>query len=53
MLRPPDAPIVLLIFKSGRIVCTGGKSYDDIYYGFSDMFKTLRKYIFEAGPASG
>lgn len=48
VLRPPEAPIVLLIFKSGRIVCTGGKSYDDIYYGFNDMFKILKNYIFEA-----
>ena len=47
VLRPPDSPIVLLIFKSGRIVCTGGKSYDDIYYGFNDMFKILKNYIFE------
>ena len=45
VLRPPDSPIVLLIFKSGRIVCTGGRSYDDIYYGFAAIFKTLRSYI--------
>lgn len=47
VLRPPDLPIVLLIFKSGRIVCTGGKSYNDIYYGFNKMFKILKTYIFE------
>ena len=47
VLRPPESPIVLLIFRSGRIVCTGGKSYDDIYYGFVKMFKVLKNYIYE------
>ena len=47
VLRPPESPIVLLIFKSGRIVCTGGKSYDDIYYGFMQMFKVLKGYIYD------
>jgi transcription initiation factor TFIID TATA-box-binding protein len=47
VLRPPESPIVLLIFKSGRIVCTGGKSYDDIYFGFMKMFKILKNYILE------
>ena len=45
VLRPQDSPIVLLIFNSGRIVCTGGKSYDDIYYGFAEMYKMLQSYI--------
>jgi transcription initiation factor TFIID TATA-box-binding protein len=45
VLRPPQSPIVLLIFNSGRIVCTGGKSYDDIYFGFINMFHTIKKYI--------
>jgi transcription initiation factor TFIID TATA-box-binding protein len=49
VLRPPESPIVLLVFKSGRIVCTGGKSYDDIYYGFMNMFKVLKEYIYETG----
>lgn len=45
VLRPPNSPIVLLIFTSGRIVCTGGRSYDDIYFGFNAVFETLKKYI--------
>ncbi len=49
VLRPPQSPIVLLIFTSGRIVCTGGRSYDDIYYGFSSIFETLKSYI-HIGP---
>jgi transcription initiation factor TFIID TATA-box-binding protein len=49
VLRPPQSPIVLLIFTSGRIVCTGGRSYDDIYMGFNAMFDTLKAYI-KMGP---
>jgi TATA-box binding protein (TBP) (component of TFIID and TFIIIB) len=45
VLRPPRSPIVLLIFTSGRIVCTGGRSYDDIYYGFQAIYDTLRPFI--------
>jgi transcription initiation factor TFIID TATA-box-binding protein len=45
VLRPPRSPIVLLIFTSGRIVCTGGRSYHDIYYGFRAIFDTLRPYL--------
>ena len=52
VLRPPESPIVLLIFNSGRIVCTGGKSYDDIYYGFADMYRVLQAYIRPAAAAA-
>jgi transcription initiation factor TFIID TATA-box-binding protein len=55
VLRPPRSPIVLLVFTSGRIVCTGGRSYDDIYYGFAAIYDTLRPFIRfppEGGPPS-
>jgi transcription initiation factor TFIID TATA-box-binding protein len=45
VLRPPRSPIVLLVFTSGRIVCTGGRSYADIYYGFRNIFPMLKPYI--------
>jgi len=45
VLRPPQSPIVLLIFTSGRIVCTGGRSYEDIYFGFKSIFETIKSYI--------
>ena len=45
VLRPPKSPIVLLVFSSGRIVCTGGRSYDDIYYGFKEIYQVLKNYI--------
>jgi len=53
VLRPPQSPIVVLIFTSGRIVCTGGKSYDDIYLGFKAIFKTLKQYIQLKNNADG
>jgi transcription initiation factor TFIID TATA-box-binding protein len=46
VLRPLRSPIVLLVFTSGRIVCTGGRSYADIYHGFRNIFPMLRPYIF-------
>jgi TATA-box binding protein (TBP) (component of TFIID and TFIIIB) len=45
VLRPLRSPIVLLIFTSGRIVCTGGRSYDDIYYGFQAIYETLKPFV--------
>jgi transcription initiation factor TFIID TATA-box-binding protein len=45
VLRPPRSPIVLLIFTSGRIVCTGGRSYDDIFFGFAAIYDTLKPFI--------
>ena len=54
VLRPPRSPIVLLIFTSGRIVCTGGRSYADIYHGFRSIYPTLRPYIITSSSgASG
>ena len=50
VFRPPRSPIVLLVFTSGRIVCTGGRSYDDIYYGFAQMYDTLKRYIVTHPP---
>ena len=52
VLRPPRSPIVLLIFTSGRIVCTGGRSYEDIYFGFAAIYDTLKPYIIAPPPAS-
>jgi len=45
VLRPPRSPIVLLVFSSGRIVCTGGRSYADINHGFQRIYPMLRPYI--------
>lgn len=45
VFRPPDSPIVLLIFASGKIVCTGGKSCNDIENGFRRLFPLIQPYI--------
>lgn len=45
VLRPPKSPIVLLIFSSGRIVCTGGRSFDDIQYGFAAIYAELQDFV--------
>lgn len=50
VLRPPQSPIVLLIFNSGRIVCTGGRSYDDIYNGFITIYRVLKTFIHQPPP---
>jgi transcription initiation factor TFIID TATA-box-binding protein len=52
VFRPPRSPIVLLVFTSGRIVCTGGRSYDDIYYGFAQMYELLQRYMIVSTDAS-
>jgi len=52
VLRPPQSPIVLLIFTSGRIVCTGGRSYDDIYFGFNAIFEKLKYYLHSDSSSS-
>lgn len=45
VFRPPHSPIVLLIFASGKIVCTGGKSCEDILQGFHRLYPLIRPYI--------
>jgi transcription initiation factor TFIID TATA-box-binding protein len=58
VFRPPDSPIVLLIFASGKIVCTGGKSCEDIEQGFLRLYPLIQPYIttaateIENSPAS-
>ncbi len=51
VLRPLRSPIVLLIFTSGRVVCTGGRSYEDIYHGFQAIYETLKPFIKPLGGA--
>jgi len=45
IFRPDNSPIVLLIFKSARIVVTGARQYDDIVCGFNDIIATLRPFF--------
>jgi len=45
IFRPDNSPIVLLIFKSSRIVVTGARAYIDIVSGFRSIVDTLRLYF--------
>lgn len=43
--RPDNSPVVLLLFNSGKIVITGGKSRVDIIDGWKRLWPFVRKYI--------
>lgn len=45
IFRPPNNPVVLLIFKSSRIVVTGAKKYSDIYNGFHQVFEQISPFF--------
>lgn len=45
IFRPSCSPIVLLIFKSSRIIVTGARTYADILSGFAEIFEVLRPYF--------
>jgi len=45
IFRPPESPIVLLCFNSGRCVITGGKNEADILFGFCKLWSTVKSYI--------
>jgi transcription initiation factor TFIID TATA-box-binding protein len=43
--RPDHSPVVLLIFSSGKIVITGGKSVYDVSDGWKALWPTVQKYV--------
>jgi transcription initiation factor TFIID TATA-box-binding protein len=43
--RPDNSPVVLLIFNSGKIVITGGKSSIDIIQGWTRLWPFVKQYI--------
>ena len=43
--RPTTLPIVLLIFFSGKVVITGAKNMQDVYYGWRCILLILKQYI--------
>ena len=45
--RMIEPNIVLLIFVSGKLVLTGGKSREDIYQGFKNIYPILVKFKME------
>lgn len=45
--RPDNSPVVLLIFNSGKIVITGGKTTIDVMQGWARLWPFVRQYIEE------
>ena len=50
--RPNCSPVVLLIFVSGKIVITGGKSSHDVKAGWRSLWPFVRRFVRAAPPAS-
>ena len=38
-------PVVVLIFRSSRVVVTGAKKYDHVVSGFSSIVDTIRPFF--------
>lgn len=47
--RANYSPVVLLVFQSGKIVITGGKSTRDIQDGWHQLWPVVRRYVRGAG----
>ena len=45
IFRPDNSPVVLLIFSSGKIVITGGKSVCDVTDGWIVLWPVVQRYI--------
>lgn len=45
IFRPEKSPVVLLVFKSSRIVVTGAKQYQDVYTGFQNTLANIEPYF--------
>ena len=43
--RPQNSPVVLLLFQSGKVVITGGKSLDDVKGGWKRLWPEVSKYV--------
>lgn len=50
IFRPNNSPVVLLIFSSGKIVITGGKSIGDVSDGWNALWPTVQKYVRLSAP---
>ena len=45
IFRPTSSPIVLLCFFSGKIVITGGRSYDDVFEGWQRLWPVVARFV--------
>jgi len=48
--RPESSPVVLLCFHSGKIVITGGKTMEDIFSGWAQLWPVIKTFIVEKKP---
>lgn len=46
--RPKSCPVVVLIFRSSRVVVTGAKRYDHVVSGFSSIVDSIRPFFLYA-----
>lgn len=49
IFRPNNSPVVLLVFESGKIVITGGRSYHDVTNGWKQLWPIVQKFIGRPG----
>lgn len=52
IFRPTKSPVVLLIFRSSRIVVTGARTYADILDGFSNLIPQISPFFEKQVPSS-
>ena len=45
IFRPKPSPVVLLCFKSGKFVITGGKCVEDIFTGWAALWPLMQRYV--------
>lgn len=43
--RPPNSPIVVLCFSSGKCVVTGGKNIEDVLIGWKLLWQNIKKFV--------
>ena len=46
-----DGPVVLLLFFSGRVVVTGGKTERDIHQGWRNLWPIVKRYVRAGGES--
>jgi len=43
--RPPNSPVVVLCFSSGKCVVTGGKTVEDVSVGWALLWKDIKRFV--------
>jgi len=45
IFRPVNSPVVLLCFTSGKIVITGGKTVEDVIFGWFLLWPVIKRFV--------